>query len=52
MTSHLTCYNFNSASGQFTFAGRSALTLAGVGAPVVTSLNGKAGTAVVSNLSI
>jgi hypothetical protein len=51
-TSPLTCYSFNSATGQFTFAGQSALTLAGVGAPVVTSLNGQAGTAVVSNLSI
>ena len=49
----LTAYKFTpGANGvpQFTLAGRSAIQFAGVGAPTVTSLNGQAGSAIVSSL--
>jgi hypothetical protein len=47
----LTAYKFNGGGGkpQFTLAGKSAIQFAGVGAPTVTSLNGQAGTGIVSS---
>ena len=49
----LYCYQFGydgSGNPLFTLAGKSASTFAGKSVPTITSLNGQAGTAIVSNL--